>query len=183
MARYCRNLATCVVISLPLAGILMGFASEGLVISNFERLVMWLACWIIAAVALAGMVKAWKAAYENSQFLRSAMSLLDRNWVVIFMFGGGILIAIDFLKEDTHIGYLGAMLWLIVVINIIWKVICMTFEKIMFFFKPKRMAAFAYPKPQLRASTGPVCPMCNAPFGKSCIDGRGQPRARHNARQ
>ena len=179
MAKYCRNLAYYVVFSLPLAGVLMEFVSQGLAIPTFERVVLSLTCWIVAAVALAGMIKAWKAAYEKSQVLRSATSLLIGNWVAIFMLAGGIFIAIDFLKEDTHIGYLGALLWFIAVI----KTIGMFFDKIMPVVKPKHMATFAYPKPRFTTWMGPVCPICNAPFEKPCIDGQGLPRAHHNARK
>lgn len=179
MARHCKNLAYYAVFSLPLAWALAQFVSEGLVISKLERLAMELACWIVAAVALAGMVKAWKAAYEKSQSLRSATSLLIGNWVAIFMLAGGIFIATDFLKDDTHIGYLGVLLWFIAVINIIR----MFFDKMMPVVKPKHMATFTYPKPRFTTWMGPVCPMCNAPFEKPCIDGQGLPRARHNARK
>lgn len=161
----------------------MQFVSEGLVISTFERLVMSLTCCIAAAAVLAGMVKFWKAAYEKSQPLRSATSLLIGNWWAIFVLAGGILIAIDFPREDSQIGYLGALLWFIALVNITWRVVCTVFDKMMFFLKPKRMDTFAYPKPQFAAWMGPVCPMCDAPFEKPCINGRGQPRARHNARQ
>ena len=84
MARHCRNLPYYIVFSLPLAGTLMEFVSEGLVISKWERLAMELACWIVAALTLAGMVKVWKAAYENSQLFRSAMLQLDASDSVAF---------------------------------------------------------------------------------------------------
>ena len=179
MARHCRNFPYYIVFSLPLGGTLMEFVSEGLVIPKFERVVLWLTCWMAAAAVLAGMVKAWKTAYENSQLLRSATSLLYGNWAASFMLAGGILIAIDFLIEDTKIGYLGALLWFIALIN----TIRMVFDKMMSVGKPKRMTTFAYPKPRFTTWMGPVCPMCNAPFEKPCIDGQGLPRARHNARK
>ena len=182
MAKYCRNLAYYVVFSLPLAWVLAQFVSEGLVISKLERLAMELACWIVAAVALAGMVKVWKTAYENSQLFRSATLQLDGNWWAIFVLVGGILITTDFLPEDTQIGYLGVLLCFIGG-NIIWNVTCMVFDLMMPVVKSKHIATSAYPKPPFTTWMGPVCPMCNAPFAKPCIDGQGRPRARHNARK
>ena len=179
MARHCKKLAYYVVFSLPLAGILMQFLSQGLAIPTFERVVLSLTCCIAAAAVLAGMLKVWKAAYESSQLFRSAMLRLNRNWVAIFILAGGILIAIDFLMEDSHAGYLCALLWFIALINIIG----MFFDKMMPVVKPKHMANFAYPKPRFTTWMAPVCPMCNAPFEKPCIDGQGMPRAPHNARK
>lgn len=123
MAEHCSNLAFYVVFSSPLAGTLISFISEGLVISTFEHLVMWLACWTVAAATLAGIIKAWKSAYGKSQLFRSAMLRLNRNWWALFVPVGGILIAIDFLIEDTHAGELGAFLCFVAVINITGKVL------------------------------------------------------------
>ena len=179
----CRNLAYYAFFSLPLTGILMQFVTEGLVISTFERLIISVTFCIAATAVLAGIVKVWKAAYEKSQPLRSATSLLLEHWWAIFVLAGGILIAIDFLKQHSQIGYLGALLWLIALVNITWRVVCTVFDKMMLFLKPKRINTFVYPKPQFTAWMGPACPMCDAPFGKTCIDGQGRPRARHNARK